>query len=337
MNYLLFILVFLATYYLLKFIKTKVVVKLKELSQKTHTRIDDAILNVISQIKGIEYLIISLYISLHFLKNLNHKILLLSKLAFLTVVLYRVVLIIDELISLFFENITESSKESEKSIKIIRNIIKITIWIFGVLFLLHNTGININSILTGLGIGGVAIALASQTILKDIFNFFVILLDKPFKIGEFIVIPSMNIAGNVEEIGLKSTKIRTLQGEVVTIINSKISEEVIQNFSRMKERRGVIKVGVVYQTPLEKLKQINTIVEEIIKRHPNVRFGRANFIGFSTSSLDFEFVYFILSPDYNEYLKTNEKILFEIASEFAKNNIEFAYPTQTIYLKKEAG
>lgn len=335
LNYLICVLIFLATYYFLKIIKTKVLTKLSQLSKKTETKIDDAILNVISQIKTIEYFIVSFYISLKFLKILNHKLFIISKIAFLMVILYRVVLLIDELLSIAFENITESSKESEKSIKVIRNIIKTIIWLFGALFLLHNIGININSLLAGLGIGGVAIALAAQTILKDIFNFFVILLDKPFKVGDFISIPSINISGNVEEIGLKSTKIRTLQGEIVIVTNSKISEEVIQNFSKMKERRIIVKVGVTYKTSVEKLKQISNIIENIIKNQRNVRFERVNFIKFSDSSLDFEFVYYILSPDYNEYIRTNEKILLEIVSSFEKNDIEFAYPTQTIYIKKE--
>ncbi|MCX7641596.1 MAG: mechanosensitive ion channel family protein [Elusimicrobiales bacterium] len=334
-NYILCITVFILIYNLLKIITSKGISKLQEISIKTETKLDDIIVNTIKEIKNIEYFIVSFYISLKFLKIVNPKILLISKIIFLSVILYRAISLIDKFVSFVFEKITEASKESEKSIRILRNIIKITVWIFAALFLLHNIGININSILTGLGIGGVAIALASQTILKDIFNFFVILLDKPFKIGDFITIPSLSISGIVEEVGLKSTKIRTLQGEVIIITNSKVSEEIIQNFSKMKERRVSVKIGITYNTPLDKIKHIASIIEKIIKTQSNTRFERANLIQFSNSSLDFEFVYYINSPDYIEYIKTNEEILIEIAKQFKKEGVEFAYPTQTIYIKKE--
>lgn len=334
-NYITVFIIFFLVYNLIIFLKSNIIKKLQKLSEKTETKIDDVVFNILSKIGTLEYLIISFYISIRFLKVVHTKILLISKIAFLTIILYRVILIIDGLTAIFFENIITTSKESEKSIRVIRNIIKIAIWIFAILFLLHNIGLNINSILTGLGIGGVAIALASQTILKDIFNFFVILLDKPFKTGDFIIIPSSNISGVVEEIGLKSTKIRTLQGEVVIITNSKISEEIIQNFSKMIERRVLVKIGVTYQTPLEKLNKINHIIERAIKKQSNTRFDRANFIRFGDFSLEFEFVYYILSQNYKDFVDTNEKILLEIAQEFKKEEIDFAYPTQTIHLKKE--
>lgn len=335
MNYFLSIIIFFAVYYFTYFLKTHLLKKLQDISKKTDTKIDDVIFNSLSKIGSLEYFIIAIYISIRFLNYIHPKILFISRVAFLAVLLYRIVLIIDEIIAILFENIIKNSKESEKSIKVIRNIIKTVIWIFAILFLLHNIGLNITSILTGLGIGGVAIALASQTILKDIFNFFVIILDKPFKTGDFIMIPSSNIAGTIEEIGLKSTKIRTLQGELVVITNSKISEEIIQNFSKMIERRVIVKIGVTYQTPIEKLKIINKIIENSIKKQQNTRFERTNFVKFGDFSLDFEFVYYVLSPNYKDFLDINEKILFEIAEEFRKENINFAYPTQTIYVKEE--
>ncbi|MCX7905223.1 MAG: mechanosensitive ion channel family protein [Elusimicrobiales bacterium] len=334
-NYVLFIVVLLFIYKILKFIISKLTSKLQEISTKTETKIDDIIVNTLKEIKNIEYFIISFYFSLKFIKTVNYKILLIFKILFLSVIIYRTIFLIDKLISLLFEKVTESSKESEKSINVLKNIIKTVIWIFAVLFFLHNLGININSILAGLGIGGVAIALASQTILKDIFNFFVIIFDKPFKIGDFVTIPSLSITGTIEDIGLKSTKIRTLQGEMVIIANSKISEEIIHNFSKMKERRISIKIGITYNTPLDKIKHINSIIEKAVKLQSNTRFERANLIQFSNSSMEFELIYYINSPDYLEYIKTNEEILISIAKEFKKEGIEFAYPTQTIYLKKE--
>lgn len=333
-NYILSLSVLLLLYFFSKCIVSKLVRNLEEIAKKTQTKIDDVVISVLANIKPFEYFLISFYISVKTLKFIDYRILTLSKIMFLGVVLYRVIMLIDKLIGLGFEGIINQSKESEKSIRIIRNIVKIMLWIFGLLFLLHNIGLNVNSILAGIGIGGVAIALASQTILKDIFSFFVILIDKPFQIGDFIILPSLNIIGNIEEIGLKTTKIRSLNGEMIVITNSKITEEVIQNFTRMKERRVVGKLGVVYQTPVEKIKKIDKIIEDSIRKQELVRFDRVSLLKFSDFSLDFEFVYYVLTPDYNQYIKINEEILIEIAKKFKEEGIDFAYPTQTIYLNK---
>lgn len=336
LSYIISLVTFILLYYLSLFLKARILKKIKDLASKTETKIDDVIVDNIIKIKKIEIIIISFYFSIRILPHLDQRILTVSTLLFLAVVIYRVIKIIDSLTSVAFESLTETPEESQqRSLNIIRNIIKIFLWLVGLLFLLHNAGFNIGSILTGIGIGGVAVALASQTILKDIFNFFVILLDKPFKIGDFILIQSFNISGVVEEIGLKTTKIKTLSGETAVITNSKITEEVIQNFSKMKERRVVVKISIVYNTPLEKIKEVNKIVEQAVKRQKTVRFDRANFVKFSDYSLDFEFVYYVLSSDYNQYLDINEKILLDIAESFKKHSIEFAYPTQSIYLYKE--
>ncbi len=334
LSYLLFFLLFILFYYLIIFSKSKLLKKISNIAKKTDTKLDDVIIDNLMKIKNLEIIFVSLYISLKTLPYLNPKIETASTIIFLSVLIYRTIKIANDLIALSFERLTEEQTYT-KSLEIIKTIIKILLWIIGSLFILHNAGFNVVSILAGIGIGGVAIALASQTILKDIFNFFVIILDKPFTIGDFILIPSINLSGTVEDIGLKTTKIRTLQGEISVITNSKITEEIIHNFSKMKERRVLIKIGVVYQTTIEKLKEINRILEEAVKKQKYVRFERANFVKFSDYSLDFELVYYVLSPDYLQYININEMILIDIAENFKKHSIEFAYPSQIIYLHKE--
>ena len=211
-------------------------------------------------------------------------------------------------------------------------IIKGVIWGFGILLVLSNLGINISSLLAGLGIGGIAVALALQNILGDLFSAFAIYLDKPFEVGDFIVVGESK--GTVEKIGIKTSRLRALQGEELIISNKELTNARIQNFKKMKERRITFRLGVTYETPLEKLKKIPEIIKQIITSFEDTRFERAHFVQFGDFALIFEVVYYMTTPAYIDYLNTQEKINFKIKEIFEKENIEMAYPTQTIFLKK---
>lgn len=195
---------------------------------------------------------------------------------------------------------------------------------------LQNMGVNVTSLIAGLGIGGIAVALALQNVLGDLFASLTISLDKPFVVGDFIVVGSE--MGVVEHIGLKTTRVRSLSGEQLVFGNADLLTSRIRNYKRMNERRVVFGFGVVYATPFQTLTEINSIVRVAIESQSNVRFDRCHFYRFGGSSLDFEAVYFISTPDYNAHMDAQQAIHLAIARAFRERDINFAFPSQTVYL-----
>ena len=197
--------------------------------------------------------------------------------------------------------------------------------------MLQNLGIDVTALVAGLGISGVAVALALQRILNDLFSSLSIVLDKPFVIGDFIIFGEF--MGSIEHIGIKTTRIRSLTGEQIICSNGDLLNTHIRNYKRMQERRVTFKLGVVYQTPANKLQQIPIMVREIIEAQELTRFDRAHFASYGDFALLFEIVYYVLSPDYNIYMDTQQTINLEIFERFQALDIEFAYPTQSLYLQ----
>ena len=238
------------------------------------------------------------------------------------------------LLGLFIEKYIEvSEKETDKNkIRVLMSLINVTIWVIGILFLLDNLGFNISTIIAGLGIGGIAVALAAQAILGDLFSYFVIFFDKPFQLGDFVIFDDKR--GVIEKIGIKTTKIRSLSGELLVVSNSYLTGTRLHNYKQMKRRRVVFSLGVVYGTSIEQLKVIPEKIKGIIENIQKTQFDRCNFFSYGNFSLDFETVYFIEDPDYNLYAKIQEEINLKIMHEFSLLGVEFAYPTQTIYLGK---
>ncbi len=227
---------------------------------------------------------------------------------------------------------TSGESIPETTINAISFIAKLLLWTFLLLLTLDNFGVDITALVTGLGIGGIAVALAVQNVLGDLFAYLSIAIDRPFALGDFLILdPQM---GTVEKIGLKTTRIRSLSGEQIIVSNSDLLNSRIRNYKRMSERRVLFKVGVIYQTPKEKLNKIPQILKDAVSQQERVRFDRAHFQKFGDFSLDFEIVYYVLDPDYNIYMDIQQAINFAIHSEFAKEGIEFAYPTQTLFLEK---
>ena len=212
-------------------------------------------------------------------------------------------------------------------------IARIILWAIALLLILDNLGVNITGLVAGLGIGGIAVALAVQNILGDLLASLSIVLDKPFVIGDFIVVDSL--AGTIEHIGLKTTRVRSLSGEELIFANNDLLKSRVRNYKRMLERRIVFGFRVVYQTPLEKLKTIKEIVTDIVKNEENARFDRVHFKEYGDSSLNFEVVYFVTNPDYTLYMDVQERINQEIYRRFEEEGIEFAYPTQTLFIQRE--
>ncbi|HVU94260.1 MAG TPA: mechanosensitive ion channel family protein [Puia sp.] len=220
----------------------------------------------------------------------------------------------------------------EKQGRGILMIFNILLWIVGFVFLIDNFGYNITTIITGLGVGGIAIALAAQAILGDLFSYLVIFFDKPFEIGDFIIVDDK--MGSIEYIGIKTTRIRTLSGEQLICSNSKLTGSWVHNYKRMDLRRIVFSFGIIIHTPVEKVKLIGGWIKDIVQAQEKVRFDRAHFLKFGESSLDFEVVYYVLDADYNLYMDIQQAINLGIMERFEKEGVSFAFPARTIFMQK---
>ena len=226
----------------------------------------------------------------------------------------------------------ESSSSSTKTtLSAINFIARLVLYSLLILFALDNLGINITTLVAGLGVTSIAVALAVQNILGDLFSSLSIVLDKPFEIGDFVVVG--DYSGSVENIGLRSTRLRSLTGEQLIFSNNDMLSSRIRNYKRMLERRVVFNLGVTYGTPADKLKAIPGIVEEAVDKHSQVRFDRTHFKNFGDFSLNFETVYYMLKPDYTLFMDTQQTINLDIYERFAQEGIEFAFPTQTLQVQ----
>jgi len=204
------------------------------------------------------------------------------------------------------------------------------LWSVVALAVLSNLGVNITAFVASLGVGGIAVALAVQSILADLFASLSIAVDKPFEVGDFVVVGS--VAGTVQMIGLKTTRIRSLQGEEVVMSNTDILKQTISNYRPMQERRIVFTFGVAYDTPVDKVEAIPGVVKQLVEAQAVLRLDRAHFKGFGDSSLDFEVVYIVKDPGFNVYMDMQQTINLGLMREFAGLGVEFAFPTRTIHI-----
>lgn len=209
------------------------------------------------------------------------------------------------------------------------------LWLVMILMILDNFGVNITTLVASLGIGGIAVALALQNILGDLFSSLSIVLDKPFVVGDFITVD--DIAGSVEYVGLKTTRMRGLGGEQVVFSNSDLLKSRIRNYKRMETRRIVFSIGVTYDTSKQQILAIPGILRDIVAAQPQARFDRAHFKSYGASSLDFETVYVVQTPDYGVYMDIQQAINVALFERFEQEGIAFAYPTQTVYFANAKG
>jgi small-conductance mechanosensitive channel len=215
-------------------------------------------------------------------------------------------------------------------LSIIGFVINTLIWVFVVLLTLDNLGVDITTLVAGLGIGGVAVALAVQNIFSDLFASLSITLDRPFVVGDFLVVG--DVLGTVETIGIKSTRLRSLSGEQIVMPNADLLGSRVRNYGRMMERRVLFTIAVAYETKLELIERIPALIREIVEAQRDTRFDRSHFAKHGAASLDFETVYYVRSPEYNRYMDIQQAINLRVHREFAELGIEFAYPTQKIFL-----
>jgi small-conductance mechanosensitive channel len=308
--------------------------RLKKIAKKTATTFDDFLIKVLEKI-GLPVLYIScFYVSAKTLKLPSAAGSLVNILEMIVITFFAariMVMLVGWSINVYFV-------KRQQDPTVIRSLdgmlwaFKIVIWVLAIVILLDNLGYKVSTIIAGLGIGGIAVAIAAQALLKDFFSYFSIVFDHPFKIGDFIIIG--DFMGTVEYIGIKTTRIRSLGGEQVVFSNTDLTDSRVRNYRAMEKRRVLFRLRVTYQASLKQLKEIPGIIENIIKSVKETAFDRAHFFSYGDFSLVFEIVYFVLSPDYNKYMDIQQEINFAIKEEFEKHGIEFAYPTQTLYLNK---
>lgn len=226
----------------------------------------------------------------------------------------------------------EKDPSSEAALSLLYKAIQTIFLTIVVLIGLSNLGIDIGALLAGLGVGGIAVALAAQNILGDLLASLSIVLDKPFIIGDFIATGEEK--GTIESIGIKTTRMRSLSGEEIVLSNKDLLESRIYNFKKMSLRRVEQKFGVVYNTPVEILALIPIWVKEAIEKYDKLKFDRCHLAAYGNSSLEFEIIFFVLDPDFNIYMDYQQKVLLDIFKKFSHEAVEFAFPTQTLYLKK---
>lgn len=309
-----------------------------KIAKKTKTDVDDLIAALLKKINNFVVLIISLYIGSLFLLLPERVKILLGKLIIISL-LFQAAIWGNSLIQYWVDRYRKQRMQEDAasvtSFSALGFVLRIVLWSVIVLLALDNLGIDITTLVAGLGVGGIAVALAVQNILGDLFASLSIVMDKPFVIGDFIVLDTLS--GTVEYIGLKTTRLRSLTGEQLIISNSDLLKSRIRNFRRMYERRILFTLGVVYQTPLEKLQMIPRILQEIIESKDKVRFDRAHFKAYGDFSLNFEIVYWVKDPDFKVYMDIQQSINFDIFQKFQQLGIEFAYPTQTLFISQETG
>ncbi len=329
------VLIFLLVMIVLKIFQKFLIDRIKKITQKTKTDIDDIIVNAISGIHWPFYVLMSFYIAIKFL-NVHNFVAQWSYYLLLIAIVYYIIRGLQEFIDYGTKLIVEKRKEEDDEMRlgiitVLNTIIKILLWVGAILVILSNLGYNVNSLIAGLGIGGVAVAFALQSILGDIFSSFSIYFDRPFRVGDFIVVG--NYKGTVKRIGIKTTRIQSLQGEEIVIPNNELTQTKLQNFGVMEKRRVVFTIGITYETPLEKVKQVPQIIKEAIKREKMTEVERIHFKSLGDFALIFEAVFYINSKEYKVYMDIQQSINLFLMERFAQEGIEFAYPTQTLYVK----
>ncbi len=327
--------IFVTTFLVLWILQRTLAGRLKKMTARTKTQWDDVLVNAIASTKVLFLLIVGIFTASIFLQ-LSPRI----QAAFTRLIIFALLvqagiwsgIIIKGLLDQYQRRTLEKNPAAITTINVISLVSKITLWSIIVLLILDNLGVNVTALVAGLGIGGVAVALALQNILGDLFSSLSIMLDKPFVIGDFVIIDEY--MGSVEHIGLKTTRVRSLSGEQLVFSNSDLLKSRLRNYGRMFERRVVFSLGVTYETPREKLRLIPVIIRECIEAQDKIRFDRSHFMKYGDYALLFETVYYVLSPDYNIYMDIQQAIYFAIHERFEQEHIEFAYPTQKLFLSK---
>jgi len=315
-----------------------VVKHFKVVAERTSTVIDDVVVSVLGKTKNYFLVFLAAFAAI-----LIHQLpidveAVIRRVAFLAFLLqigqwgtYTVTWWLDK----YKEKAKEEDQSQVTALQALGLGIRFLLWSILLLLAIDNFGVDITSLVAGLGIGGIAIALAVQNVLQDILAYVSIIIDKPFVFGDFLVLD--DYSGTVEHIGLKTTRIRSLSGEQLVFSNSDLLSSRIRNYKRMYERRVVFSVGIEYDTPKDKVENVPQLLRDAVEAQDDVRFDRAHFKSYGDSSLDFETVYYVLKPEYALYMDIQQAINLHIYESFANEGLAFAFPTRTLHVETMPG
>ena len=305
-------------------------------AKETETKLDDEILHNIKAPIILLSLLLGLHYGLEPLSFLNPYSGTLSQIfsvAQILVATFIIIRILNVLLNWFVEHAKREKRMSEHLLAILKQVIRAIVYLFALFAILAVFKVDLSGIVVGLGVGGIAIALALQNILGDAFSAFLIYFDRPFEVGDLITVDGYT--GTVKKIGIRSTRLQLVQGEELVVSNRELTTKSIQNFKKLSKRRVIFKFGVAANTPIDKMKKIPVMIEKIITNVKLVEFARVHFIEFGDFSLNFEVVYYVNTSDYTRYMNARQEINFGIMEAFEKEGIVMPFPTQTIYLEKE--
>lgn len=306
--------------------------KIRKLTGKSETIIDDLIADAAERFVLPWFLFFANY-QLLLRLQLHHQLKTVLGAGIYFITLYYAVRFINFFITQAVVVYMQQKQEPPERIRQLNGVltvVRIIVWLVGLLMLIDNLGYDVTTIVAGLGVGGIAVALAAQNILGDLFSYLVIFFDKPFETGDFIM--GSGYSGIVERIGIKTTHVRSLEGQQLIVPNAEMSKTVIQNFKRLNRRRIVFSIGVVYKTKVDQLKKIPELIQKVIDEQEQVSFDRVHLKSFGDFSILFETVYFVESAEIIIYLNAHHAICMRLFELFSDEHIEFAFPTQTIYL-----
>jgi small-conductance mechanosensitive channel len=304
-------------------------------AKRTKTRIDDEILSnikapilLLATLLGVFYALNTL----SFLSPYSHILEITSTVTQVLIATFIITRVINVLTNWFAKRAKREKKVSKHLLLVLKKIIQAVVYIIAFLAILVAFKIDLSGVIVGFGVGGIAVALALQNVLSDVFSAFSIYFDRPFEVGDFIVVG--DYAGTVKRIGIKSTRLQLLQGEELVISNRELTTTSLRNFKKLEKRRVLFMLSVAADTPVEKLKKIPQLVQKIIDEIELADFDRAHFTEFGNFTLNFQIVYYMKTSDYNEYLDAQQKINLEIIEPFEKEGIIMPFPTQTIFVQK---
>ena len=321
--------------------KSIAVARLKKIAAKTVTDLDDFAVELLGSTKQILILVLALYAGTYMLEleeSMRESVRDLLDSAAILVFLLQAALWGNQVIGFAAARFTRRRMAADDPavstiVALMGTVSRIVFFTMIMLVALGSLGFDVTAMITGVGIGGIAVAMAVQGVLSDLFGSLTIALDKPFEVGDFITVGEFK--GTVEHVGLKSTRLRSMTGEQLVLGNNDLLSSRVRNFKRMSERRGVIAIGVVYQTSAAQLEAIPGMIKQIIDEQPMARFDRTHFVAFGDFSLNFEIVFWVTSPAYVDLMDTTQAINLDIVRRFEAEGIEFAYPTQTLFVEKE--
>jgi len=321
-----------------RLLQASVVTRLRKLAHRTSTLWDDIVLHALSNTKRLFILIVAVQAGSRVLTLPDITRNMLDGVTMIAALIQAGVWAGSALrfgLRRHREELLEEDRAAATTMSAIDYLGQVVIWALVLLLSLDNLGVDVTALVAGLGVGGVAVALAVQNILGDLFASLAIVVDKPFVLGDFIIVD--DLLGTVEAIGLKTTRVRSLGGEQLVFSNADLLGSRLKNYGRMAERRVVFTIGVTYQTSKDRLAAIPGIIRAAIEAQPDTRFDRAHFFEYGDFSLNFEAVFYVLSPDYNTYMDIRQAINLRLFEEFERRGIEFAYPTQTLFVERAAG